>query len=679
MSANQLATPYPAFHNVDGSPLSDGRIYVGTSGQNPVTSPISVYWDEAMTQSAEQPLRTSAGCIVRSGTPARVYISADDYSITCTQKNGSLVFYEPSVTSVSTLRNDVTDASSAAHGAGFIPFDPTLNYATATIGWALKQNAINMMWFSSVRTAVNAGTNAEDAITAIFQLLCTSSTGGRAFYFPPATYLFDASFIIDVNGVTLLGVQGGTIFKRMDNAPGPTLTTYAGTHTGMNILQTGFQGRYSGATVYDLYVEGITFDGNKANNVLNADDNFDNCAAPLYAARSRFVGCTFKNARRIGIAFSTNADDAVAIGCWAYDCDYGGFYSEVSKNTRFVGCHAYACGTVGTAGYGGYCFHDITGGAIDSCTDESCYDGIRIRNRCTDISITGGAGRKSTRNAVKIQDETLGNDCSFTASISGTTLTVSAIGAGTLGARQVITGTGVTEDTVIVSQLTGSTGSTGTYTVSKSQTVGSISMTAARTPSRIAISGRPMSGAGSDTVYAYFANHVTCYASPIQTDQAYGVHLQNVVGARVDCDISGATTSPVFVDAGCSDISEAWTKGTYTPTTTGSSSAGTMTGSSTGRWTKDGNKCSVYAVATQTGHTGTGDARISLPFTANASDGTILTTTVSNTAVTGQVVALVVGGQSYARLMQNNNGTLTAFALPSGAMTVYISGEFEMA
>lgn len=65
---------------------------------------------------------------------------------------------------------------------------------------------------------------------------------------------------------------------------------------------------------------------------------------------------------------------------------------------------------------------------------------------------------------------------SFTASISGTTMTVTAVGSGTIAVGQVITGTGVTAGTIITALGTG-TGSTGTYTVSASQTVASTTIT----------------------------------------------------------------------------------------------------------------------------------------------------------------------------------------------------------
>ena len=65
----------------------------------------------------------------------------------------------------------------------------------------------------------------------------------------------------------------------------------------------------------------------------------------------------------------------------------------------------------------------------------------------------------------------------ITASIGTTTLTVT-VTAGYLAAGAGITGAGVSANTIITGQLTGVTGSTGTYTVNNSQTVGSEAMTA---------------------------------------------------------------------------------------------------------------------------------------------------------------------------------------------------------
>lgn len=79
----QILAPFQQFFDTDGGPLNNGYVYLGTTGTNPITSPIVLYWDEVLSLPAAQPLRTVNGYIVRgtAGTPARVYTSADNYSI----------------------------------------------------------------------------------------------------------------------------------------------------------------------------------------------------------------------------------------------------------------------------------------------------------------------------------------------------------------------------------------------------------------------------------------------------------------------------------------------------------------------------------------------------------------------------------------------------------------------
>lgn len=65
---------------------------------------------------------------------------------------------------------------------------------------------------------------------------------------------------------------------------------------------------------------------------------------------------------------------------------------------------------------------------------------------------------------------------SFTGSIAGNTLTITAMASGQIMVGDTITGTGVTANTVVTAFVSG-TGGTGTYTVNNSQTVGSEAMT----------------------------------------------------------------------------------------------------------------------------------------------------------------------------------------------------------
>lgn len=92
------------------------------------------------------------------------------------------------------------------------------------------------------------------------------------------------------------------------------------------------------------------------------------------------------------------------------------------------------------------------------------------------ITIAAGAGSLLSGTVVGKRTRAA-NGASVTASIAGTTMTVTAVGSGTLSVGQYISGSGVTAGTYITALGTGK-GGTGTYTVSASQTVASTTVTA---------------------------------------------------------------------------------------------------------------------------------------------------------------------------------------------------------
>jgi len=91
MSALSVKPPFPVITDTNGQPLEDGFIYIGIANQDPVTNPINVYWDAALTIPASQPIRTLAGYISRAGTPARLF-AGSNYSIVVKNKNNALVY-----------------------------------------------------------------------------------------------------------------------------------------------------------------------------------------------------------------------------------------------------------------------------------------------------------------------------------------------------------------------------------------------------------------------------------------------------------------------------------------------------------------------------------------------------------------------------------------------------------
>lgn len=119
------------------------------------------------------------------------------------------------------------------------------------------------------------------------------------------------------------------------------------------------------------------------------------------------------------------------------------------------------------------------------------------------IFVTGGFDPTTNTDAEKMRIIGEGRmGATFTGSITGTTLTVTAVASGTIlfDGRESIMGTGITPGTTIIAQISGGAGSTGTYTVDQTQEVASTSITQTLSPAGVEIyidteSNNPYSGA----------------------------------------------------------------------------------------------------------------------------------------------------------------------------------------
>lgn len=114
----EIVSPFQQFFGTNGAPLSNGNIYIGTANLDAQSNPIPVYWDEAFTIPAPQPIQTLNGYPVWNGAPARFYVSGDDYSISVRNAQGRLMYSASSVTGSETLRAELA----ASNGAGLVGF-----------------------------------------------------------------------------------------------------------------------------------------------------------------------------------------------------------------------------------------------------------------------------------------------------------------------------------------------------------------------------------------------------------------------------------------------------------------------------------------------------------------------------------------------------------------------------
>jgi hypothetical protein len=122
----------------------------------------------------------------------------------------------------------------------------------------------------------------------------------------------------------------------------------------------------------------------------------------------------------------------------------------------------------------------VTSGAVAL---GQTLSGIGINGVGTKIVefLTGAGGNVNEAGTYRLNVDATTPSAVFTGSISGTTLTVTAISAGYIGAGATVTGTGISAGTTITAVISAS-GGVGTYTLSSSYSLGSRAMTATVTP-----------------------------------------------------------------------------------------------------------------------------------------------------------------------------------------------------
>ena len=139
-----IESPFPSFNDTDGSPLNNGYVYVGSANLNPVTDPIPVYWDAALTQPAAQPIRTINGYLSRNGSPGRIYTSFITYSFRVTNNKGEQVFSDlnytdPTSSAGSTYQQVITAI------AGQTVFNLSRTYIPGTNNLFIYRNGLRLI------------------------------------------------------------------------------------------------------------------------------------------------------------------------------------------------------------------------------------------------------------------------------------------------------------------------------------------------------------------------------------------------------------------------------------------------------------------------------------------------------------------------------------------------------
>lgn len=168
MPATSIQSPFPLFTDIDGQPLEQGQVWLGTAGNDPISSPITAYWDAALTQVVTQPVTTRGGYPMNGSSIGRLYVNAD-YSILVRNRVGYDVLSAPNATE----RYDSSLVTFIQAGAG----------AVVRTAQAKMRDIVSVKDFGAV------GEGVTDDTVAIQAAVAASTAAGKILYFPSGTYV----------------------------------------------------------------------------------------------------------------------------------------------------------------------------------------------------------------------------------------------------------------------------------------------------------------------------------------------------------------------------------------------------------------------------------------------------------------------------------------------------------
>lgn len=258
-------SPFKVYTGRDGKPLNNGYVYFGVANQNPITSPVTVYWDAAGTQPALQPLRTENGYIMHAGTPANVFYDGA-YSELVQDSRKRQVFYSRTSVdfSIATALLAFIALIASSVGASLVGF------IQAGVGAVLRTVQDKLRESVSVVDFGADPTGATDSTAAFTRAkVYLASLGGGIAVVPPGTYKL-TNFDLDYEGILFKGKASGFQYAAVSSGvklvPGAGAVYVArlkGTRSGVVINAaegSGFMNLQilepaSGVTEYGLFVD----------------------------------------------------------------------------------------------------------------------------------------------------------------------------------------------------------------------------------------------------------------------------------------------------------------------------------------------------------------------------------------------------------------------------------------
>ena len=174
----EIVTPFAQFFDTNGAPLNNGAIFIGTAYLDAQSNQIPVYWDNALTIPAAQPIRTLNGYAVRNGAPARIFCNADNFSMTVQTSTGRTVWAVQDAASEieQNTSNQILDTLAASNGSSLVGFISAGTGAEARTAQDKMRDVVNVKDYGAIGDGA-ADDTAAFAAAAAFSKFVTVPKG----------------------------------------------------------------------------------------------------------------------------------------------------------------------------------------------------------------------------------------------------------------------------------------------------------------------------------------------------------------------------------------------------------------------------------------------------------------------------------------------------------------------
>lgn len=457
MSTYLVQPPFNVFYDIDGTPLENGFIYIGTLGLNPEVSPIPIYSDQGLTQPLSQPIRTLNGIAYSTQGSIKNIYASQQYSITVRNKNKSLIFSslyfsDPFISALSgslsaydgeRLIGSCPDVATLRTIAGQVD-GQKIRLLSYTSGWAAslsKPKGGGLLVWESLNSSTDDGVvvfnpgqsgsgrwircgqpepyslydagavgGGVDDYQAIMRAV--SALGGKTIAIPSDTFSTSSTIIPPIAETKFLGTAGSkfinigstNVFQTfVDGTVWENITIDGSGKAGYGIGCHSNRNRISSCAIANCGTQslnggGVYFD--ITGTALSQIDN--NLIENSIVSANGWIGIACHSAKHtkiIGNRISGNGLEAVTL-------DYDSLYCVVDSNIMYGNC---TWGGVGTIGIDGGNLSTITGNNISSTVldaDGTSGYGITMQGNVrssNNITISGNVFNDNVKGGIHLR------------------------------------------------------------------------------------------------------------------------------------------------------------------------------------------------------------------------------------------------------------------------------------